>query len=466
MAKLLGCIAVALIIASCSALADKPPSTGVLSFTFTPELSQKLIVFVHGVFGDPSEAWTNRSGVSWPDLIKDDKTLQDFTVATYRYDTPYLQRSSSINEIAGRMLRQLEDQDVFGKYNEIYFIAHSMGGLVVKRVLVDLNRQTQIEKLHKVKAVLYISTPAQGAKIAEVGSWFSSNPQLHDMHPADDFNTFVQALEDQWQNLLRDRGSFPFPRSFCAHETKPTHGIMIVSRVYAVTSCDQNSFAVDEDHANIVKPSSAQSDIYTWARARILETSILAQGSRLQYGLWKTPYNYRPGLNVEGVEWKETFREYHFSVKNPSKTERVVDLRLRFEFPWPAVVSRLISQQGCEGLVFGSDHEPVMVGSKDQIRKVVDVWTNVLEINVTTMFPEAVFHGKLILITDGPPSDVAMLRADYRDGNGVTRKSVRHRISVLDAATGTVKIQGEELKGKQKASIMQRFKEPIELKGR
>lgn len=465
MVKLLGCIAVALIIASCSTLADKPPSTGALSFTFMPESSQKLIVFVHGVFGDPSEAWTNRSGVSWPDLIKDDKSLQEFTVATYRYDTPYLQRSSSINEIAGRMVRQLEDQGVFGKYNEIYFIAHSMGGLVVKRVLVDLNRQTQIEKLHKVKAVLYISTPAQGAKMAEVGSWLSVNPQLRDMHRAD-FNTFLQTLEDQWQNLLRDRGLIPFPRSFCAHETKPTHEIMIVSRVYAATSCDQNSFPVDEDHANIVKPSSAESDIYTWARARILEAGILAQGPRLEYALWKTRYNYRPGLNVEGVEWKETFRDYHFSVKNPSRTESVVDLRLRFEFPWPAVVSRLISQQGCEGLAFGSDAESVMVGSKDQIHKVVGVWTNVLEINATTMFPEAVFHGKLILITDGPPSDVAMLSADYRDRTGVTRKSFRHRISVLDAATGTVQIQREELKGKQKGFIMMRFKEPIELKGR
>ncbi|MDR4470346.1 MAG: hypothetical protein MRJ68_18950 [Nitrospira sp.] len=444
----------------------KLPVTGALSFSFTPESSQNLIVFVHGVFGDPSLTWTNQSGVSWPDLVEQDKQFQHFRVATYRYESLYLQRTSSINEIAVRMLRQLEDEGVFEKYKEIYFIAHSMGGLVVKRVLVDLNRPTQTAKLRKVKAVLYISTPAQGANSAEVGSWLSVNPQLRDMRPAD-FNTFLQTLEDQWQNLLRDRRSEPFPQSFCAHETKPTHGIMIVSRVYAATLCDQNSFPVDEDHANIAKPGSVESDIYLWARARILQSSVLARGPRLEYGLWKTPYSYKSGLNVEGVEWKEHYREYIFTVKNPSKRERVVDLRLRFEFPWPVIVSRFTFQQGCESLaIAGSDDEPFHRVRKNQVINLDDIWTNVLNINAMTMYPDAVLHGKLILITDQPPSNFAMLRVDYRDGTSLTRKSFWHRISVLDAAAGTVKIEHEDLKGEQEATIIWRFKEPVVLKER
>lgn len=465
MAKFLACLTVAIIIASCSALTDQAPSTGALSFLSMPESSQKLIVFVHGVFGDPSLTWTNPSGVSWPDLIKNDEKFLSFTVAAYRYDTPLLHRSSGIEEIAVRLLRQLEDEGVFGRYNEVYFIAHSMGGLVVKRILVDLNRPTQIERLHKVKAVLYISTPSQGAERAELGSWLSVNPQLRDMRPAD-FNTFLQTLENQWQDLIRDRRAHLFPQSFCAYETKPTYGVVIVSRVYAATFCDQNSFPVDENHANIVKPSSKESDIYIWARSRILETSNLARGPRLEYSLWKTPYNHKPGLNVEGVEWKDNYREYQFAVRNPSKTERVVDLRLRFEFPWPTLVSRLTSQQGCEGLVLAGSDDRFMVGSEDQVRKVVGFATNVLEINAATMFPEAVFHGRLILSTGGMRSDHPNLQVDYRDGTGVTKKSFYYKISVLDAATGTVKIEPQPLKGKQEGTILMELKEPIELKVR
>jgi len=277
MAKILACVAAVVIVAGCSMVTDESLSTR--PFSFTPESSQKLIVFVHGVFGDPSLTWTNRSGVSWPDLIKGDETFRDFAVAAYRYDTPFLGRTSGIEEIATRLRRQLEDEGVFRKYNEIYFVAHSMGGLVVKRMLVDLNRPKQVEKLRQVKAVLYIFTPAQGASIAELGSWLSANPQLGDMRVAD-LNSFLQSLENQWQDLIRERGAQPFPQSFCAYETKPTYGGMVVTRVYAATICDLNPFPVDEDHATIVKPASTDADIYKWARGRIQEASALAQEGR------------------------------------------------------------------------------------------------------------------------------------------------------------------------------------------
>lgn len=466
MAKFILYITAAIFIAGCSTLTDNTTSTGALSFSSVPESSKKLIVFVHGVFGDPSLTWTNRSGVSWPDLIKGDEKFQNFTIATYSYDTPFLRRASGIEEVATRLLRQLEDEDIFEKFREVYFIAHSMGGLVVKRVLVDLNRPSQVKKLRTVKAVLYISTPAQGANMAEVGSWLSANPQLRDMQPAD-FNSFLQALENQWQNLIRDRGASPFPQSFCAYETKPTHGSVTVNRVYATTFCDQNPLPVDEDHSNIAKPSSRESDIYIWVRARIQDASVLAQGQKLEYFITKTPYNYRPGLNVEGIEWKDNYREYEFTVKNPSKSEQVVDLRLSFAFPWPVIASRLISQEGCESLAFtGIEDGSIKIESNNQITKLQDSWTNVLNIGGTTMFPEAVFRGKLIMDTERPPSDSASLTVHYRDGTGATKKSFFHRISVLDAATGIVKINPEVLKGEQKTSIQFMFKEPIEFKGR
>lgn len=419
-------------------------------------------MFVHGVFGDPGSTWTSQSGVSWPNLVKDDEKFREFTVATYQYDSPFLQRSSGIEEITQRLLRQLEDQNIFGRFHEIYFIAHSMGGLVTKGVLVNLNRPSQIEKLRTVKAVLFISTPAQGATLPEIGAWLSANPQLRDMQPAD-FNSFLQALEDRWQDLFRERGIPPFPQSFCAYETKPTFGVHIV-RIYAMTYCDQNPSPVDEDHFSIAKPSGRESAIYDWARARILDTTAFAQGQKLEYFIRKTPYNYRPGLNIEGVEWKDGYREYEFTVRNPSKAERVVDLRLRFAFPWPVIASRLISQEGCEDIALaGIEDSSFKVGSKNQISKLQDSWTNLLNIGATTMFPEAVFRGRLIMITELPPSDYASLKVDYRDGTGVTKKSFFHKISVLDAAVGTVKIEPEPLKGEQETTIQFRFKEPIDF---
>lgn len=464
MEKFLTCLAAIFLFTGCTGVSDKPLSGGAISFLPAPESSKKLIVFVHGVFGDPASSWTNQEGISWPDLLKNDERFLDFTVATYRYDTPFLQRSSNIEEIAERLLLQLEDRSIFEKFNEVYFIAHSMGGLVVKRVLVNLNRPNQIKKLRTVKAVLYISTPAQGANLAEIGSWLSANPQLRDMQPAN-LNSFLQTLENQWQNLIRDRGTPPFPQSFCAYETKPNHGVVTVNRIYATTYCDQSPLPVDEDHSNIVKPSNRESTIYDWARARILGASALAQGQKLEYFLRKSRYNYRPGLNVEGMEWKNSYREYEFTVRNPSRSEQVADLRLNFAFPWHVIGSRLIFQEGCENIALtGIEDGSIKTDSNNQIIKLQDSWTNVLKIGVTTMFPEAIFHGKLIMDTESPPSDSASLTVNYRDGTGVAKKSFFHRISVLDSVTGTVKINPDPLKGEQKTNIIFKFKEPIEFK--
>lgn len=61
------------------------------------------------------------------------------------------------------------------------------------------------------------------------------------MKPAD-FNALLQALEGDWQNLLRDRDLLRIPilRPFCAYEIQPTAGITVVSRVCASTRGDAN----------------------------------------------------------------------------------------------------------------------------------------------------------------------------------------------------------------------------------
>ena len=272
MAKVVGYVAVLLFLSACSVAQDETRSGLNLTFHTTPQSSEKLILLVHGIFGDPASTWTNRNGRSWMDLMKDDSDFRNFTVATIRYDTPFLSRASTIEEAASRSLGRLQDEAVFRKYDEIYFIAHSMGGLLVKRMLVELNHSRQPESCRRVRAVLYISTPAQGANLADLGSWLSINPQLRDMRQAD-LNSFMQSLENDWQNLIRGRDSRRVPRSYCAYETKPTYGTMVVNRLYAATICDENPVPIDENHSTIVKPLNRQADIYVWARARIQDAA-------------------------------------------------------------------------------------------------------------------------------------------------------------------------------------------------
>ena len=112
MTRILGCVVVLLLMAGCS-LTPKPtaPSPALL-FLSSPDSSQRLIVFVHGIFGD-SSTWVNRSGQSWADLMKEDSRFSGFSLATYHYDSPFHGRTSGIEEVAIRLLRQLDDDSIF-----------------------------------------------------------------------------------------------------------------------------------------------------------------------------------------------------------------------------------------------------------------------------------------------------------------------------------------------------------------
>jgi hypothetical protein len=238
---------------------------------------ERLVVFVHGVLGSADATWRHAgTGAYWPTLLAEDPAFADFDVFVVNYETPAIARASTIEEIAQRVGQQLTDLGAFSRYQQVHFITHSMGGLVVKRLLVDLNRPLQLAGLRRARSVVLISTPSQGAGIADVASWLSLNPQLKDMAPAD-LNAFLQSLENQWQNLLRDRdgSSAQFPRVYCAYETKPTGPVMVVSRVYAQTRCDANPYPIDLDHSAIVKPPTRDADPYPWARQRLLETAAL-----------------------------------------------------------------------------------------------------------------------------------------------------------------------------------------------
>ena len=262
------------------ALSPTPPA----STFFGPSDRNKVIVFIHGVTASNEKSWRNpKTGAYWPELLQADPDFKDYSIYLMGYYSPTFARASTINEIATRELQRLTDQGLLAPNKQVVIVAHSMGGLVAKRMLTELSRpnRDELDKLDRVKGVIFLSSPAQGADIAEYASWISLNPQFANMKPAD-LNAFLQALEDDWQNLLRDRDKLgiPGPRSFCAYETLPTRGIMVVSRVYAATRCDANPMAMDLNHQDIARPASSAHDPYTWVKARILEASSITELSR------------------------------------------------------------------------------------------------------------------------------------------------------------------------------------------
>lgn len=241
----------------------------------------KAIIFVHGVFGDAVTTWLNDdSGNYWPLLLKEDAEIRNagFDIYSVGFDSPLFERTSSIQEVAQPLLQDLQTRSFFSNYQQIYFIAHSMGGLIVKHMLVDLNTPTEEINLKKIRAVIFLATPSQGANIAGLARFLSFNPQIKAMESALKNENLLQ-LESRWLALLdgRDKQSFHFPKSFCAYETKDTLWISIVNRQDAITRCDDPpSRPIARNHIDIVKPFDQNDNPFDWVKKKIISASLLA----------------------------------------------------------------------------------------------------------------------------------------------------------------------------------------------
>lgn len=211
--------------------------------------SKHAIVFIHGLFGDTVETWTNGSGTRFFDLIGSSSVGKQFDLYAFGYTSQMLGSGSlNIVEAIGKLNEYLKFHGVLD-YDSITFVGHSMGGLVI---LQHLLRDGALRG--KVPLVALYATPQEGAQIAVIGDKVALNPALAQLLPAD-ANAYLQQLDADWKRLPeRDR-----PFVACGYETKPLAGVPVVPYSSATRFCSKQALAIDDaDHLAIVKPDRSE----------------------------------------------------------------------------------------------------------------------------------------------------------------------------------------------------------------
>ena len=109
--------------------------------------ADNIVIFIHGVMGGAESTWLNKKTSSfWPELMRADIELPKTNVYVVEYDSPNLKRSLNVHEIAVQTSRKLQDEGIFKKHKNIFFVTHSMGGLIAKDILVDLRNNRSLTR--------------------------------------------------------------------------------------------------------------------------------------------------------------------------------------------------------------------------------------------------------------------------------------------------------------------------------
>ncbi|WP_166370314.1 ABC-three component system protein [Psychromonas sp. SA13A] len=233
-----------------------------------------LVLFVHGFTGDSHKTWTNKSEVSFPNLLlKNDYISDHFDVASYGYFSTLVdlfginkekfrriknffrkkthknESNLEINELAKNLSGHL--RITLSQYDNVYIIAHSMGGLLTKCLITD---ELKENGWTKVKLFLSLAVPHQGAEMAVIGGLFSNNLQLGNLNPV---NKFINKLNQKWVDLDNKPTTKYFYGSYD----------VVVSQYSAVAidKIEKDIISVAEDHVSISKPASVNSIVYNSA---------------------------------------------------------------------------------------------------------------------------------------------------------------------------------------------------------
>ena len=219
----------------------------------------RVIIFVHGVMGDPKDTWTNDgTKATFPKLVAKDKTFDDADIYVFGYPSKFRGSTLDVDQLSDLLHQRLTAEGIVKNYDELVFVAHSMGGLVVR----DLLLKDGSELAKKVPMVYSFATPYTGSDAARIADTFGNNPQFTSMRKLAS-GSYLGSLQTRW-SAFPERKQI---RTFCAYETAPVVSVnitdaIIVARESATNGCSERIDPIADNHIGIVKPANDHSQSF------------------------------------------------------------------------------------------------------------------------------------------------------------------------------------------------------------
>jgi len=254
-----------------AAIEDQEPKVHVVEAAENPVAD---LIFVHGLGGDAVGTWRLDGNPSWGEWLRSDfPRVAIWSLYYPASPTDWRGHTMPLPDRAVNVLSLLSANGLGTR--PLIFIAHSLGGLLVKQMLRAASDQ-KLEICQNVIGIAFLSTPHSGSLVASLIGLFKLLAQPSES--LRELEAHAPALRDlnQW---FRDHHQGV--QISVLYETRDTHGVRVVDP----TSADPGitgirPIPVDHDHFSICKPRSKDGNVYSIIR-KFLHSTLATKGISL-----------------------------------------------------------------------------------------------------------------------------------------------------------------------------------------
>ncbi|KAK3386566.1 hypothetical protein B0H63DRAFT_137754 [Podospora didyma] len=246
-----------------------------LSLLHEPSEPRVDFIFVHGLNGGSRRTWSASSDPAtyWPkEWLPSEAGFRHVRIHSFGYDSDWTksqQSSLTIHDYGQALLADIYNSPNLRKNGNtpIVLVAHSMGGLIVKKAYLLARRDPMYQDLAKrIHSLYFLATPHRGADSTSFVTTFismslgssGSKAFVKELIPG---SGTLQAINDEFRHVCQDVGLWSFFEGLPT-QAGPTY-VTVVEKESAVMGLPgEHTQFLQADHRHVVKFDSTDDPNY------------------------------------------------------------------------------------------------------------------------------------------------------------------------------------------------------------
>ncbi|MCJ1240785.1 hypothetical protein MMC14_008789 [Varicellaria rhodocarpa] len=278
-------------------------SKNFLKVLVSPEKPDVDIIAVHGLNPTNTEfhaeaTWTVEDKLWLRDFLPSKLPSARVLLFGYNANVAFETSIAGVREQAINLLNRVASKREEAEERPIVFVAHSLGGIIVKRALVEAKLDDSYKSIREATyGIAFFGTPHQGGNFAKLGDIAASitrgvlrNPSNTFMEALKKDSLFSDTLVEDFRHQLEDYYVLSF------FETLPMGKLGLIvdqkSAILGLAGLRERQIPMDANHTGVCKFESAEGDDYeqvSFNLVRLVKSAVKAAAERARIALLSVP---------------------------------------------------------------------------------------------------------------------------------------------------------------------------------